>query len=472
MRQHADQYIDGGWRPTLGGGALEVRNPATEQVIATVAAGTAADVDAAVAAARRAARAWGLTTREERLAPLGRLRDGLAARQAEIADTVVAELGSPIGFATAVQAGLPVAIASSYLELLAGYEFQEKVGNSTVYSEPAGVVAAITPWNYPLHQVVAKVVPALAAGCTVVLKPAEDTPLTARLFAEVVDAAGFPPGVFNLVTGTGVEAGAALAAHPGVDLVSFTGSTAVGRSIAEAAGRGVKKVALELGGKSANVVLPGADLARAVNVNAANVFTNTGQTCTAWTRLLVHQDQYEEAVAIAAKAAEKFHPGDPTAPETRMGPVVNAKQRERVRGYIRAGVEQGARLAAGGADAPDGLPTGYFVLPTVLADVTPEMTVAQEEIFGPVLSIIAYRDEEHALEIANGTEYGLAGGVWAADEQTAVAFARRMDTGQVDINGGRFNPLAPFGGYKSSGIGRELGRYGLEEFLQTKSLQF
>ncbi|TQF06633.1 aldehyde dehydrogenase family protein [Kitasatospora acidiphila] len=472
MQQHADQYIGGSWRPSQGGGALEVRNPATEEVIATVAAGTAADVDAAVAAARAAGRQWGLTSREERLAPLTRLRDGLAARQQEIAETIVAEQGSPIGFATGVQAALPLLVASSYVELLAGYEFQEKIGNSTVYAEPAGVVAAITPWNYPLHQVVAKVVPALAAGCTVVLKPAEDTPLVARLFAELVDQAGFPAGVFNLVTGVGSEVGAALAAHPGVDLVSFTGSTAVGRSIAEHAGRGIKKVALELGGKSANVVLPGADLGRAVNVNAANVFANSGQTCTAWTRLLVHQDQYEEAVAIAVKAAAKYQPGDPTSAETRMGPLVSAKQRERVRGYIRAGVEQGARLVVGGAEAPDGLPTGYYVQPTVLADVTPEMTVAQEEIFGPVLSIIAYRDEEHALEIANGTEYGLAGGVWAADEATAAAFARRMDAGQVDINGGRFNPLAPFGGYKSSGVGRELGRHGLEEFLQTKSIQF
>jgi aldehyde dehydrogenase (NAD+) len=472
VQQHADQYIGGAWRPGQGGGVLEVRNPATEEVIATVPAGGAADVDAAVAAARAAAPGWGRTTREERLAPLTRLRDALAERRQEIAETITAEQGSPIGFAVNVQAGLPLQVASSYLELLAGYEFQEKVGNSTVYAEPAGVVAAITPWNYPLHQVVAKVVPALAAGCTVVLKPAEDTPLVARLFAELVHGAGFPPGVFNLVTGLGTEAGAALAAHPGVDLVSFTGSTAVGRAIAETAGRGIKKVALELGGKSANVVLPGADLARAVNVNAANVFANSGQTCTAWTRLLVHQDQYEEAVAIAAKAAAKYRPGDPAVAETRMGPVVSAKQRERVRGYIRAGLEQGARLAAGGAEAPADLPAGYYVLPTVLADVTPEMTVAQEEIFGPVLAVLAYRDEEHALEIANGTEYGLAGGVWAADEATAAAFARRMDTGQVHINGGQFNPMAPFGGYKSSGIGRELGRHGLEEFLQTKSLQF
>ncbi|WP_329561590.1 aldehyde dehydrogenase family protein [Kitasatospora sp. NBC_01266] len=471
MQQHADQYIGGAWRPSLGGEPLPVVNPATEQVIATVPAGTPADIDAAVAAARAAARSWGATTREQRLVPLTRLRDGLAARQQEIAETVSAEQGSPIGFAANVQAGLPLTVASGYLELLAGYEFQEQVGNSTVLAEPAGVVAAITPWNYPLHQIVAKVVPALAAGCTVVLKPAEDTPLVARLFAELVDAAGFPAGVFNLVTGLGTVVGAALVAHPEVDLVSFTGSTAVGRAIGEVAGRGVKKVALELGGKSANVVLPGADLARAVNVNAANVFANSGQTCTAWTRLLVHQDQYEEAVALAAKAAAKYRPGDPAAPQTRMGPVVSAKQRDRVRGYIESGLAQGARLVVGGAEAPAELPTGYYVQPTVLADVTPDMAVAREEIFGPVLSILAYRDEEHALEIANGTEYGLAGGVWAADQESAIAFARRMDTGQVHINGGQFNPLAPFGGYKSSGVGRELGRHGLEEFLQTKSLQ-
>ncbi|MFC5906236.1 aldehyde dehydrogenase family protein [Streptacidiphilus monticola] len=472
MEQLTDHYIDGAWRHALGGGRIAVLNPATEQEIASVPAGSAADVDAAVTAARAALRPWGASSREERLRVLTAVRDGLAARQQEIAETVVAELGAPIGMATAVHAGLPLAVASSYVDLLAEYEFSEKVGNSVVHAEPAGVVAAITPWNYPLHQIVAKVVPALAAGCTVVLKPAEDTPLVARLFARIVAEAGAPAGVFNLVTGYGAEAGAALAGHPDVDLVSFTGSTAVGRSIAEAAGRNLTRVALELGGKSANVVLPGADLARAVNVNVANVFANSGQTCSAWTRLLVHEDQYEEAVALAAKAAAKYLPGDPALPETRLGPVVNAKQRERVRGYIRAGVAAGARLVAGGPEAPEGLDRGFFVRPTVLADVTPEMTVAQEEIFGPVLSVLAYRDEEHALEIANGTDYGLAGGVWAADEETAVAFARRMDTGQVDINGGRFNPRAPFGGWKNSGIGRELGRHGLEEFLQTRSFQF
>jgi aldehyde dehydrogenase (NAD+) len=347
VQQYGDQYIGGAWRDSLGGEPVPVLNPATEEVLATVPAGTPADVDAAVAAARGAARSWGTTPPEERLAYLTLLRDGLAAAQQEIAETVTAELGAPITFATAVQAGLPLAVAQSYLDILAGYEFTEQVGNSIVYAEPAGVVAAITPWNYPLHQIVAKVVPALAAGCTVVLKPAEDTPLVARLFARIVHQAGFPAGVFNLVTGVGSVAGAALAGHPGVDLVSFTGSTAVGRRIAEAAGDGVKRVALELGGKSANVVLPGADLARAISVNVGNVMSNSGQTCSAWTRLLVHADQYQEAVAIAAKAAAKYVPGDPTAAETRLGPVVNAKQRARVIGYIETAVREGARIAAG-----------------------------------------------------------------------------------------------------------------------------
>ena len=356
----------------------------------------------------------------------------------------------------------PILVAGSYAELATTYPFEEKVGNSTVYLEPVGVVGAITPWNYPLHQIVNKVAPALAAGCTIVLKPAEDTPLTAQLFAEAVHEAGVPAGVFNLVTGLGPVAGQALAEHPGVDLVSFTGSTAVGRQIGATAGAAVKRVALELGGKSANVILPSADLAKAVNVGVANVMSNSGQTCSAWTRMLVHTSQYDEAVELAADAAQRY--GD------RIGPLVNAKQRQRVRGYVERGVAQGARLVAGGPESPR--ERGYFVSPTVFADVTPEMAIAQEEIFGPVLSIIRYEDEADALRIANGTVYGLAGAVWAGDEAEAVAFARQLDTGQVDINGGRFNPLAPFGGYKQSGVGRELGAHGLAEYLQTKSLQF
>jgi len=455
-------YIDGAWRPASSGEGIDVVNPIDEQVIGRVPAGTAADVDQAVRAARAAFPGWAATPPAERAARLAALRDVLLARKDEIAETVTAELGSPLPFSQNVHAAVPIAVAGSYAELAATHAFEEKAGNSTVYLEPVGVVGAITPWNYPLHQIVAKAAPALAAGCTVVLKPAEDTPLTAQLFAEAVHEAGVPAGVFNLVTGLGPVAGQALAEHPGVDLVSFTGSTAVGRKIGATAGAAIKKVALELGGKSANVILPSADLAKAVNVGVANVMSNSGQTCSAWTRMLVHRDQYEEAVGLAATAAAKY--GD------RIGPVVNAKQRARVLGYIDKGLAEGARLVAGGTESPR--EQGYFISPTVFADVTPEMTIAQEEIFGPVLSILRYEDEEDALRIANGTVYGLAGAVWAGDETEAVAFARRLETGQVDINGGRFNPLAPFGGYKQSGVGRELGTHGLSEYLQTKSLQF
>jgi aldehyde dehydrogenase (NAD+) len=462
MKAYDGMYIDGAWRPADGRDTIDVVNPADEQVIGTVPAGTALDVDAAVRAARAALPGWAATPPAERAARLAALRDVLVARKDEIAGTVTAELGSPLQFSQAVHAAAPIAVAGSYAELAATYAFEEKTGNSVVHHEPIGVVGAITPWNYPLHQIVAKAAPALAAGCTIVLKPAEDTPLTARLFAEAVHEAGIPAGVFNLVTGLGPVAGQALAEHPGVDMVSFTGSTAVGRRIGAIAGAAVKKVALELGGKSANVILPSADLARAVNVGVANVMSNSGQTCSAWTRMLVHRDRYDEAVALAAGAAAKY--GD------RIGPLVNAEQQERVRGHIAKGVAEGARLVAGGPEAPR--EQGYFVSPTVFADVTEDMSIAQEEIFGPVLCVMRYEDEEDALRIANGTVYGLAGAVWAGDEAEAVAFARRMDTGQVDINGGRFNPLAPFGGYKQSGVGRELGPHGLAEYLQTKSLQF
>ncbi|QNS07129.1 aldehyde dehydrogenase family protein [Streptomyces xanthii] len=462
MKAHEGMYIDGAWREAATGETIAVVNPADEQVIGHVPAGTAQDVDTAVRAARAALPGWAATPPAERAARIAALRDVLVARKDEIAETVTAELGAPLAFSQAVHAGVPILVAGSYAELAATYPFEERIGNSTVYAEPIGVVGAITPWNYPLHQIVAKVAPALAAGCTVVLKPAEDTPLTAQLFAEAVHEAGVPAGVFNLVTGLGPVAGQALAEHPDVDLVSFTGSTAVGKQIGATAGAAVKRVALELGGKSANVILPSADLAKAVGVGVANVMGNSGQTCSAWTRMLVHTDRYEEAVELAAAAAAKY--GD------RIGPLVNAKQQARVRGYIEKGVAEGARLVAGGPDTERA--RGFFVEPTVFADVTPDMTIAQEEIFGPVVSIVRYEDEDDALRIANGTVYGLAGAVWAGDEAEAVAFARRMDTGQVDINGGRFNPLAPFGGYKQSGVGRELGPHGLGEYLQTKSLQF
>ncbi|MFD1831602.1 aldehyde dehydrogenase family protein [Streptomyces desertarenae] len=472
MQAHNGMYIDGEWRPAAGGGTIEVVNPATEEVIGAVPAGTAEDVDAAVRAARAALPAWAATPPAERAARIGALRDALAARREAIAATVTAELGAPLSFSQAVHADLPVTVAGTYAALAAEHPFEEELGTSRVLHEPVGVVGAITPWNYPLHQIVAKAAPALAAGCTVVLKPAEDTPLVAQLFAEAVAEAGLPAGAFNLVTGLGPVAGQALAEHEGVDMLSFTGSTAVGRRIGALAGGAVKRVALELGGKSANVILPSADLVKAVKIGVGNVMANAGQTCSAWTRMLVHADRYDEAVEIAAAAAAKYVPGDPTDPATRLGPVVSAAQRERVTGYVRTGIAEGAAVAAGGPEAPEGVERGYYVRPTVLAGVTPGMTVAREEIFGPVLCVMRYEDTEDAVRIANDSEYGLAGAVWAADDEEAIAVARRLQTGQVDVNGGRFNPLAPFGGYKRSGVGRELGPHGLTEYLQTKSLQF
>ncbi|WP_432043982.1 aldehyde dehydrogenase family protein [Streptomyces cadmiisoli] len=460
MRGENAMYIDGAWTAAAGQGVIEVVNPVEEAIIGHVPAGTAEDVDRAVRAARTALPAWSATPPAERAELLAVLTGILTARKDELAATISAEQGSPLPFSQAVQLGFPLAVAGSYAELAATYSFEEKIGNSTVYQEPVGVVGAITPWNYPLHQVVAKVAPALAAGCTIVLKPSEETPLSVQGFAQAVHDAGIPAGVFNLVTGLGPVAGQALVEHPEVDMVSFTGSTKVGKQIAATAGAAVKRVALELGGKSANVILPSADLAKAVQRGVAMVMFNSGQSCFAWSRMLVHSSQYDEAVEMAAAAAATFD----------LAPLVSARQRDRVRGYIEKGVTEGARLVAGGLDSTH--ERGYYVSPTVFADVKPDMTIAQEEIFGPVLSIIRYEDEAEALQIANNTVYGLAGAVWASDEAEAVAFARQMDTGQVYINGGEFNPLAPFGGYKQSGVGRELGVHGLTEYLQTKSLQF
>jgi acyl-CoA reductase-like NAD-dependent aldehyde dehydrogenase len=469
VQDRTQLYVDGAWVPSTGTGTIDVVNPATEQVIGRVPEGTPEDVDRAVAAARNAFDGWSRTSVEERGKLLTRLSEALAARAGEIAETITAEMGSTAKFAQQVQAGLPVAVMGSYAQLLADYAFEETIGNSLVVREPVGVVGAITPWNYPLHQIVNKVAPALAAGCTVVLKPSEVAPFNAFLFAEICHEVGLPAGVFNLVTGTGPVVGEAIARHPDVDMVSFTGSTAAGKRVTQLAAETVKRVALELGGKSANVVLDDADFGKIGKIAVAQAFPNAGQTCSALTRLIVPRDRQAEVVEQARAAAETYVPGDPTSADTRLGPLVSAAQRDRVLGYVRKGVEEGATLVTGGADAPEG--TGYYVAPTVFADVTPDMTIAQEEIFGPVLAIMPYDDEADALRIANATIYGLSGGVWSGDPERAKAFARRMRTGQVDVNGGRFNPLAPFGGYKQSGNGRELGRYGLDEFLEIKSIQ-
>jgi betaine-aldehyde dehydrogenase len=340
-----------------------------------------------------------------------------------------------------------------------------------VAREPVGVVAAITPWNYPLHQIACKVAAALAAGCTVVVKPSEVAPVNAFMLAELIHAAGLPAGVFNLVSGTGPAAGEALARHPDVDMVSFTGSTRAGKRVSELASQTLKRVALELGGKSAAVILDDADLATAVKGTVNNCYLNSGQTCAAHTRMLVPESRYAEAARLAVDVAKAFTPGDAFSEATKLGPLVSDAQRERVRGYIRKGVAEGAELLCGGAEPPANLPKGYFVQPTVLGRVDPKSTVAQEEIFGPVLSILTYKDEDDAVRIANDSLYGLAGGVWSGSDEHAMKVARRMRTGQVDINGGTFNLMAPFGGYKQSGNGRELGRPGLEEFLEYKAMQ-
>lgn len=465
-----DHLIGGEYQPG-GGDRIDVVNPATEQPVASVPAGTRAEVDAAVAAAMAAFAGWSATPAAERSAAVGRIAEGLAARRDEIAATVTAEMGSPITFATKVQASLPAATSAGLAGLLAGFPWTEELGNSLVVREPVGVVAAITPWNYPLHQIVNKVVPAVAAGCTVVLKPSEVAPLTAGILAEIVSAAGVPDGVLNIVHGVGPVVGEALAAHPDVDMVSFTGSTRAGRRVAAVAAETVKRVALELGGKSANLVLDDADLGLAVKIGMANCYLNGGQTCTAWSRMLVPASRHDEAVELAVAAAAKYTVGDPTEASTRIGPMVSAAQRERVTGYISAGTAEGATLACGGPDVPDGLDRGYFVRPTVFGGVRPEHTIAKEEIFGPVLSIMPYGSEDEGVELANSTVYGLAGAVFSADNDRAVAVARRLRTGQVDVNGGAFNPIAPFGGYKQSGNGRELGRFGLEEFCEIKSIQ-
>jgi aldehyde dehydrogenase (NAD+) len=473
MTSMRKNYIGGSWTPSASDASVDVVNPATEVVIDRVPAGDPADVNEAAAAARAAFARWSVTSPAERSQHLEAARELLEQRADSVAAAISADMGAPLAFARAVQVGTPLAVLASYVGLLASYDFSgERIGSSLVVREAAGVVGAITPWNYPLHQIVAKVAAALAAGCTVVLKPSEVAPAAAYELADIFAAAGLPPGVFNLVSGIGPVTGEAIAGHPGIDVVSFTGSGAAGRRVAEVAATGVKRVTLELGGKSANVILPDADLATAVKVGVAKAFVNAGQTCNALTRMLVHRDLYDEAVALAAKNAARYVPGDPMAEGVRIGPLASAAQRDRVLAYIEKGLADGARAVAGGLQGAAEPATGYYVTPTVFADVTPDMTIAQEEIFGPVLCVMAYQSEDEAVDIANGTPYGLAAAVWSADQDHAVAVARKLRAGQVEINGGAFNPAAPFGGFAQSGYGRELGVHGLEEFLEVKALQF
>jgi len=465
-------FIGGAWVAPSGKQTIDVFNAGNGERLGKIPLGDEKDVDLAISAARAAFDGWSGASPEWRAGYLEKISTGLKARADEIARLIAQEVGMPLKLSARIQAGLPIANFANYAKLVREFAFEQRVGNSLVVREPVGVVGAITPWNYPLHQITLKVAPALAAGCTVVLKPSEVAPLNAFVLAEVIETAGLPRGVFNLVTGTGAKAGEALVKHPGVDMISFTGSTRAGKRISELASQSVKRTALELGGKSASVILEDADLAAAVKSTVNGCYLNSGQTCTALTRMLVPESKYEETAKVAVEAAKSFAVGDPLDEKTRLGPLTSLQQLERVRGYIKKGVEEGAELLVGGADHPEGAPAGgYYVRPTIFGRVKNSMTIAQEEIFGPVLAIIPYKDEEDAIRIANDTPYGLAGAVWSKDDAHAQRVARRIRAGQVDVNGGAFNMNAPFGGFKQSGHGREAGVYGLEEFLEYKSLQ-
>lgn len=464
-------YIGGEWVTPEGADTLQVDNASTEEIIGTVPAGVEADVERAVAAAAAAFETWGMTTASERQAYLKKLHAAMEQRQDELGEVMSQELGMPLALAKPIQAGLPLQSVSNFIKILDTYEFEDHIGNSDIIKEPVGVVACITPWNYPLHQIMAKVCPALAAGCTVIVKPSEVAPLTAYMLAEMVEEAGFPAGVVNIITGLGPVVGEALAKHPQVDMISFTGSTRAGKRVAELAADTVKRVVVELGGKSASVILDDADLADAVRGTVNDCYFNSGQTCAAHTRMLVPESKYEEAAKKAVEVARSLNIGKADDANAKLGPVISKTQQERVRSYIKKGVEEGAELLCGGPEQPDDLPEGYFIKPTVFGKVTQDMTIAREEIFGPVLSILTYKDEEDAIRIANDTVYGLSNGVWSSNRDHAKKVARRLRSGNVIINGGAFNMMAPFGGYKQSGNGREHGPYALDDYLETKALQ-
>jgi acyl-CoA reductase-like NAD-dependent aldehyde dehydrogenase len=474
MIAHDKIYVNGAWVKPNGNGSIQVFDSITEEVMGAIPEGNAQDVDTAAKAAAAAFPSWSALTPAERASYIDKIGDGLAARMDEIAAIISKETGMNAMLSKLVQVGLPINSFKQAAAVAQSFTYEEEVGSSLVVREPIGVVGCITPWNYPLHQIAAKVAFAMAAGCTVVLKPSEVAPLDAFMLAEIIDGVGLPKGVFNMVTGTGPVVGEAIAAHPNIDMVSFTGSTRAGRRVSQVAAETVKKVALELGGKSANIICDDLDndtFAQAVMAGVGKAFLNSGQTCSALTRMLVPATRLADAEKAAAMAAGGMVVGDPNAEGTHLGPLASSAQRDRVQLYIQKGIDEGATIIAGGLGAPEGLATGYYVRPTVFSNVKNSMTIAQEEIFGPVLCIIPYTDDEDAVRIANDTVYGLAGGVWAADKDRAMSIAKRLRTGQVEVNNGRFNVNAPFGGYKQSGYGRELGRHGFEEFLEIKSLQ-
>jgi aldehyde dehydrogenase (NAD+) len=470
MQEHLNFYIDGAWVPPVKPATRDVVNPATEQPIARISLGSAEDVDKAVKAARRAFESYSRTTREERLALLQKIVAVYGSKMEEIAKTISSEMGAPIWLSKAAQAATGIAHFMQAIEVLKKYEFEEKRGKTLVLKEPVGVCGLITPWNWPINQIACKVAPALAAGCTMVLKPTEVAPLNAILFTQILHEAGVPKGVFNLVNGDGPTVGAAIASHPGIDMVSFTGSTRAGVQVAINAAPSVKRVAQELGGKSANIILDDADLPAAVAAGVTACFINSGQSCNAPTRMLVPASRHAEAVAVAKAAAEGVKVGDPFQDGNLIGPVVSEVQFKKIQGLIQKGIDEGATLVAGGVGRPKGLASGFYVQPTVFANVKNTMTIAREEIFGPVLSILPYHDEDDAVAIANDTPYGLSGYVQSGSLEHARKVAARLRTGNVHLNGAQASFDAPFGGYKQSGNGREWGREGFEEFLETKAV--
>jgi aldehyde dehydrogenase (NAD+) len=463
-------YIDGAWVDPVAKKTMPVVNPATEEAMYDIALGSAADVDKAVAAARRAFVTFSQTTREERIALLTKIVEVYKTRMADIGTAISDEMGAPLGFAQKIQAGAGLGHVMSTIDVLKAYPFEERMGSAMLVKEPIGVIGMITPWNWPLNQIACKVAPAIAAGCTMILKPSEYTPSSALLFAEVLHEAGVPKGVFNVLNGLGPDVGAAMSAHPGIDMISFTGSTRAGIDVAQRAAPTVKRVSQELGGKSPNVILEDADMQKAVSGGAGHVFMNSGQSCNAPTRMLVPLSKMKEASAIAKAVADKTKAADPRAEGTSIGPVVNKVQWEKIQALIKKGIDEGATLVTGGLGRPEGVNKGYFVRPTVFADVTNDMTIAKEEIFGPVLSIIGFKDDAEAVKIANDTPYGLAGYVSSGDPERAKKVARQLRAGNVNLNSAPNERMAPFGGFKQSGNGREWGKWGLEEFLEVKAV--
>ena len=463
-------FINGKWIEPAGRSTLDVINPATEKAFATISLGNTDDVDSAAKAAKSAFDSWSNSSIEERKQIISNIVDGLKSRSDEMATAISSEMGAPMGLSKTAQVGSGLGHFMNVLSILENFEFEEIRGTTKIVKEPAGVCGFITPWNWPLNQIACKVAPAIAAGCTMVLKPSEIAPISAYILTEIIAESGLPAGVFNLVNGDGLTVGAAISGHPDIDLVSFTGSTRAGREVAKAAADGIKRVTQELGGKSANIILNDVpDFARAVSGGVAGCFGNSGQSCNAPTRMLVPQSRMEEAINAAKAAAAKSVVGDPSAESTRMGPVVSEIQFNKIQTLIQKGIDEGADLIAGGPSRPEGLEEGYFVRPTIFANVSNDMTIAREEIFGPVLSIIGYKDDDDAVSIANDTDYGLSGYV-SGEPGHAQAIARKLRTGNVHINGAGPDFSAPFGGYKQSGNGREWGIEGFEEFLETKAM--